>query len=321
MSHNSRLLAVKLTASVIALSPDKALTVSLLGMPYGIWLMLTKAGRWASIAAFSRLVNPGRPAWFFVPKYFIREAEGILWSVAFYEADNAIGRHVTFENSECLKEAVESGRGALILGAHYGPRVPLRLLKEKGIEAKVLVATATADHLVMASKCGLAPLMTRKVEFLVDGDRMLCPRKSEKRLLRYVKSGGAVLMLVDFPSYSRSGEVVQFLGSKFRFNDFAFKLALKHDVPVFFIFLEGEGRGSFRAVIEPCEGFGTPEEGLRMYAAALESRIKRDPSAWMYLSKYCFWMRKMREKGLIPPRTDASYGNGGEARRDRARFH
>jgi lauroyl/myristoyl acyltransferase len=190
---------------------------------------------------------------------------------------------------------VEDGRGAIIIGAHYGPRISARLFKEHGMETRALVSERTVKHLMDASKYGVRFLKTRKLAFTTGGSLLVQSRRSEKTLVKHVISGGAIMMLMDFPAASAGGELVEFLGSPFKFNTFAFKLALRHSVPVFFFFLVRQGRDSFRLSVAPCEGFSTPEEGLRIYKTRLESVILENPFEWAFSQRYCRWLEQMRK--------------------------
>ncbi len=197
-----------------------------------------------------------------------------------------------------MRTAVESGKGAIILGAHYGPRIFSRLLKEKDIDTKVLVSARTSRSLEKSSRLGLPFLKTGMLDFVSEDSRLFKSGRSEKQLVRYVKDGGAVFMMIDFPAHSIGGCTVDFLGVPFRFNTFAFKLAKNHDVPVFFSYMVREGHDKFRLSIKPCGAFETPEEGLKKYAAALEPVIMHDPFSWINLKKFCRWLDQSH--GLAP---------------------
>lgn len=103
------------------------------------------------------------------------------------------------------------------------------------------------------------------------------------------------MMLMDMPASSAGGDFVDFLGAPFRFNTFAFKLALKYGTPVFLFFLVRDGRDSFRLSLTRCEGFSTPAEGLKLYKSSLEATILNDPFEWAFSQRYCRWLEQMRE--------------------------
>lgn len=286
---NLRLIAVRLSVFFINLSPSKTFAVKFLSVPLAIVTMLRGVSHWGKIIRFSRLIKR-TSHYLSVPAFFWAQSENIIWGILLYETDWAIKKHVEFENLEALRSAVDSGRGAIILGAHYGPSIFARLLKEKDIDTKVLVSARTDRSFKNSSRLGLPFLKTGMLDFVSDDSRLFQSGKSEKQLVRYVKSGGAVFMMIDFPAYSIGGGTVDFLGEPFRFNTFAFKLARNHGVPVFFAFLVREGRDRLRLSMQPCGAYETPEEGLKMYAAALEPVIMHDPFNWANLRKFCRWL-------------------------------
>ena len=296
---NLRLAAVRLSVIFINLSPSKTLAIKLLIFALAIVTMLRGVSYWRKIIRFSRLIKRSSHL-LSVPAFYLAQAENIVWVILLNETDWAIKKHVTFENQDALRSAVDSGRGAIILGAHYGPRIFARLLKEKNIDTKVLVSARTDRNLKKSSRFGFPFLKTLMLDFVSENSRLFQSGKSEKKLVRYVKNGGAVFMMIDFPAYSIGGRTVDFLGAPFRFNTFAFKLAKNHDLPVFFSFLVREGSDKLRLSIRPCGAFETPEEGLKMYAAALEAIIMHDPFNWTNLRKFCRWLDQAHDLAPIP---------------------
>lgn len=296
VKYNAGLIATRLAAAAIGVFPDRSFAVGLLSLPYGALKMLRGVSKWKYLARFAVLIDARMPALLFAPWFFIREAENVLWAKAMHETAGTAARHVEFEGTGPLKAVLDEGRGAVIVGAHYGPLAVLRLLQHEGVYARALANDKTIDDCMAASRCCLPGLRTRELGFLTEPGRLIQTRRSEKDLARHVIDGGAVFIMGDHPAYYKGGEVTDFLGFPIRLNTFAFKLALRHDVPVFFLFIRRKRFNSFLLSLKRCDAFDTPLEGLKMYVSDLESVISSDPSAWTYLRKYGRLLDRMRRK-------------------------
>jgi lauroyl/myristoyl acyltransferase len=112
---------------------------------------------------------------------------------------------------------------------------------------------------------------------------------SERELVRHLRSGGVVYMLVDFPRERSGGFSADLFGRRMSFNSFPFKLALRYDAPVFFVCLERSGNGGYRLSVEPLGPFETPDEGGSKYVSRLQTRLAAYPFMWLFLPNFTGW--------------------------------
>ncbi|MCK4267467.1 MAG: hypothetical protein KAX16_01440 [Actinomycetia bacterium] len=233
-----------------------------------------------TIETLRRGTGSALPASLFALKYFIQRGKDNAWAVAFSEAFGSLEKYLIIENKEQLVQAVSLNKGALLLGAHYGPPIYTNILERLGFDLRTLVSEENYRALKNPRRTG-ALSSAKSVSFLRDTHRLSIAGKSEKGLIRHLKGGGVVNVLLDSGTIQKTaGVAVDFLGKSTRFSYFPFKVSIKYDVPVFFCFFAPAAKGGYRLRLIRVDGFSDPEEGVSKYVSFLESQIKVNPFMW-----------------------------------------
>ena len=264
--------------------PGRRAVVNLLGSIVGAAQLLRDARRWGYVARFREVLGaPGRSAPFVI-RFFLEQGRLWLWTRVYCEAAHALRNYVRADVSPDDLELLLKGR-AMLLGAHYGPELTRFLLHGLGVETAVL-----ARDLPPPDRFARWPrLRTARGAFFDETRDLRIPVGSEKRLVKHIGAGGNALILADFPSRQPQDPSCDFLGSRRRFHAFPFKLALRHQCPVFYCFFERAGRSGYVLRVTRAQEFTDPAEGVRRYAEKLAEVVRRDSSPWLYTSHFASW--------------------------------
>jgi lauroyl/myristoyl acyltransferase len=188
-----------------------------------------------------------------------------------------------------MKEALARGKGAIVLGAHYGPVLCTYMLDRLHFDVKTLVDKRLVTHLHNAGTLVLKPLRSKKIQFLNESGVVLVSREEEKYLFDHVKKGGMVKMDIDYPGPPRNAGTAPFLGISITPHLFPFRLALKYDIPVFFCFFNKNRYGAYIMNFIPSGEYSTPEEGFRRYLFRLQTQIEEYPFMWFMIPQFFKW--------------------------------
>jgi len=233
---NVKFLAIRLVGVVIHVVPFRAALLNGLGIVIGLCIMFLRIGQWRAIKRFAQYTGSPLPALLYIAKYFLQQGKDGVWGYVFCEAPSVLDQYVTTRNVEAVKHALAGGKGAIVLGAHYGPVLYAYMLNRMYSNVKVLYAKEFVMQLHNAGTLVLKPLRSKKVVLLNDPDGVLVSQKDEKQLVDHVKKGGMVGTHVDFPGPAGKVGTTPFFGISIRPHVFPFRLALKYDVPVFSAF-------------------------------------------------------------------------------------
>ncbi len=183
-------------------------------------------------------------------------------------------RHV--EGLEHLRDAAASGRGGLVVSAHYGNWEAIRLAaRDAGIELAIIYRAfnnAPFDALSM-TRIRLAgePVMHKGPE-------------GSRRLLRHLKGGGLALVLLD--QRLGYGPPTPFLGRPAQTTTTIAALAQRLRVPLIPAVARRRADGlSFDVRFEPPVDAATPEAAMRAINDRISAWIEAEPGQWFWLHR------------------------------------
>ena len=287
---NLKLLAVKAYGSVICRMPCKRLLNGAAGIVMGVLSMFLHTGQWKAIAQFARSIGSRHGRLLFIVNYFIQKEKDLAWELSGYEAPLDPAAYTTITGKEPLEQAVVAGRGAILLGAHYGPSLYLHTLHALTVNVKVLVDPWRLEYWDHFEDLGAARLRRKMFFFLKSVS--LAAGKQEKALISHLRAGGAVFMDIDNPGPRTEDRTVPFLGADIPPHYFPFELSMKYQAPVFFCLFEKDSQRPYRFSIVPCGPFSSAEEGFRKYAGFVEKRILSCPFMWSFVPHFSVMFTK-----------------------------
>lgn len=186
----------------------------------------------------------------------------------------------TVEGLERLREAAAAGRGVFLLSGHCGnwELLGARIAREIPLTN---LARAMSNPLVDAD------IRARRASA---GVRTLDARDATRGILRLLRGGEAVGVLLDQSALRRERVFVPFLGRPASTSFGLAMLAIKTGAPVLPVFGVREPGGAHRAWIDdpiaPAEE-GTREERIGVttarYTAAIEGFVRRHPAQWFWV--------------------------------------
>lgn len=229
------------------------------------------AVRYSQLSAGKR--NPVRA----VLRYFIVQANQVVWTTLVYEAWNSVLKHQDFRGVQEIRAMAARGRGLLLLGMHYGPRITSYVLHREGLNP---VALALRKNIPDVDQVAAKTLLPKEDVFRGTYDGFVEANGSEKSFVRLMRTGRPGLILNDM-FVNRNVLAVRCLGADYPIAVFPFKLALKYAFPVAVVwFSRIAGRG-FRLNVREIS-FSTVEDGITQYAALLEQMVATDPFPWQF---------------------------------------
>ena len=280
--HNLKFLMIKITGLIIRIAPFKVHLINTLGFFLGLIDMCLKSNKWKAIAAFARQSGSTLPGWLFLLKYFIQRGEDRIWSSIVWEVPNFPKKYITVENKELLDKTIKDGKGAILVGAHYGPLFYTYFFREINFNVKILASKKFLKHLHNSLELGINFLISKRVLFLTGTQSYVVaqPHRSEKEFVPHIKKGGVVLIINDIYFTCNENENTGFFGFPGRFSYFPFRLGLRYNVPIFFCFFNKAQNGGYCLNFTPSGDFSAPEEGAKKYASFLQKQITTYPFMW-----------------------------------------
>ena len=279
-----KLLIIRVFGIVVRRLPCKKLAIESVGFVTGFLSMFRHAGQWDEIGRFADLAGSGHSKRQFIASYFIQKGKDLAWELSGYEAPLDPAAYTTITGKEPLEQALAAGRGAILLGAHYGPSLYLHTLHALTLNVKVLVDPWRLEYWDHFEDLG-ATRLRRKMFFFLKSVS-LAAGKQEKALISHLRAGGAVFMDIDNPGPRTEERTVPFLGVDIPPHYFPFELSLKYQAPVFFCLFEKDSQRPYRFSIVPCGSFLSPQEGFRKYAEFVEKRILSCPFMWSFVPHF-----------------------------------
>jgi lauroyl/myristoyl acyltransferase len=260
--------------------PFRSLLLNSSGIIAGLFFMLLRIDQWQAIKRFGRHTGNPLSALVYIVKYFVQQGKDGVWGYVFCEMPSLLDQYVITQNVESVKHALAGGKGAIIIGAHYGPLLHAFILHRMRFNVKALLAGKFETQLHSAGTLVLRPLRSATVMFLTDPGVVLVSQKDEKHLVEHVRKGGVIITHIDYPGPAKKVGPVPFFGLPISPHVFLFRLALKYDIPVFFSLFNNIRTRGYRMDFIPSGEFSTAEEGFRSYVSYLQAQIKEYPFMW-----------------------------------------
>ncbi len=135
------------------------------------------------------------------------------------------------------------------------------------------------------------PLKNKKVDAFVREQRkvsrlrLVSMQDVVKSLAGSAGKENYILMIADQSPSPDNAHWEPFFGIRTPFFKGPATIAVRYDIPVFFLYMERIGRSRYHMFLEPMcmtPAAHTPEEITRMYAERLEQQIRKNPADWLW---------------------------------------
>jgi len=211
-----------------------------------------------------------------------------------------VGHYVSIEGSENFKQALEKGRGVIFLTAHFGNWEWM----------------AAAFPLIFRQNCHVVvrPLDNWFMDGIVErlrtwtGNQTVPKQKAMGRIMRLLKNGQAVGILLDQNMAWQEGVFVNFFGELACTNVGLALLALKTGAPVLPIFNIRQDNGRYRVIIDPEVTLiktGDKDKDVlkntELFTRIIERYVGQYPDHWFWLHqrwKTRPWQVKRMKNGI-----------------------
>jgi predicted LPLAT superfamily acyltransferase len=198
--------------------------------------------------------------------------------------------NITLEGEDLVREQSDSGRGALLMGAHMGSFEVMHSLGRRRRELKVAMAMYEANaRKINATLAAINPRMVSDIVSLGRIDAML-------NIAERLDRGAFVGVLGDRTLGNEPVQAVNLLGERAYLPTGPMRAAAILRCPVFFMVGLYRGKNNYHVVFERVADFSATPAGLRgvavhsaieRYAAVLEQYCRSDPYNWFNF--YDFW--------------------------------
>lgn len=238
----------------------------------------------ASISFLSRVL--GRS-----PRLLERVRHARTFSHVFFDRVRLLGKGVeqfsiSVQNAELIQALVAEGKGAVLLGAHYGSFEALRALDRElpGLSVRYLMFPEHAEKSTAMLK-ELNPEVSNKVISLTNGPMAMI------QVSEALSNGEFVAILGDrLPdNYVRAKTNATFLGGQIEVPTSPYLTAMAARVPIILSFAKWKGKDSYAAEflwfydgapVPRAERDQRAAEMAQCYATTLENWCRRDPYNW-----------------------------------------
>lgn len=198
---------------------------------------------------------------------------------------------ITVEGGGHLNEALDLGKGLILITAHIGNWELLGMfLAQKGYKVSVIAAPSKNRGL---GEMANAYRTRFNIETIIRGDR-----SSARKIIKSLRENGMLGVLLD-QDIESDGVYVDFFGKKAYTPTGITSLALRFDIPTLMIFMVREERYRHRAVVIKPEGLrrsgDTKSDILHntaVFTGIIESFIRKYPGQWV-------WMHDRWRRGLM----------------------
>ena len=200
-----------------------------------------------------------------------------------------IARRVKIEHIDRINQALEKGKGAIIMTAHIGNwELGAVLLNMLGYP----LMAVTLPH----KERPVNDLFNHQRE--VHGITVVATHNAIRKCMEQLKSNKIIAIVGDRDFTVKGGELIDFLGTKALIPKGAAIFSKKTGAPVIPTFLVREPDGTFRlSILEPmfppkeADEEGLPEEEairriMRRYLAVIEDQIRRYPTQWLLFREF-----------------------------------
>ena len=184
--------------------------------------------------------------------------------------------HVTGAGFDALRAAQEQGKGAILITGHYGQwEAGRHYCKAQGIEVGAIYRPNNNPYFERLHERALKQ---------AGGPLFPVGRKGTMEMVRHLKNGGVVIILVD--QNTEAGEVFDFLGKPALTSKVAAKVALKQGVPLI-PFYGTRRAGSLDIDVDfELPLTGTDADSLtQAINDSLAARVQAHPEQWYWLHR------------------------------------
>ncbi|MXY23807.1 MAG: lysophospholipid acyltransferase family protein [Acidobacteria bacterium] len=189
---------------------------------------------------------------------------------------------IDMEGGEHVERARAEGRGVMYFAGHYG-----------SWELQIIVHALHYSPITMIARKLDNPLLERLIEQIRTrvGTRVLPRQGATRGLLRALREGESVGMMIDQHISDRSAIRIDFLGRPAATTTAIASFALRFDAPIIPVFALPKADGRYRMVYEP--PIEPPDDDdpdpirtcTRRCTERLEARIRAEPHLWLWMHR------------------------------------
>ncbi|MFO7949516.1 MAG: lysophospholipid acyltransferase family protein [Candidatus Fermentibacteraceae bacterium] len=207
-----------------------------------------------------------------------------------YRSDDAFGKVVRMEGAEHLDRALEAGKGAIVITAHYGGW-------ELMPRAVVLQGHRTAVVGRRLWQPGPADLLNRLRER--PGVHTLRRKGGVMSIVRQLRKNTAIGILIDQDTSHVQGDFVEFLGRPAMTPVGPAGIALRMGVPVVPLHIRRRRDSTYLITVEEpvdTSGFAGEEGALeltQLLTRRIEAWVREDPRQWIWFHRR--WRRSPKQ--------------------------
>lgn len=286
---NVRSAILRLIGIVLYCLPFKVVTFNLLSCSVGVVLLFKEIYQWNNIIWFARHTKSPLFKLAYLIKYYLQKGKNITWGYFLYETSDQFTRYITVKGAETVQPSLAGEKGAIILGAHYGPAFYAYIIKSAFGNLKELIDPGHLKLMQDINTLVLKPFRNRQAEFFCNSEIFLIKQRQERQFVSYAKKKGVVLMHLDIPTQAGKHGSSRIFDRLITTHVFPFRLALKYDIPVFFCIFENKKHGGYEMKIKPFGPFTTPADGFQRYLDYIQAAIEKNPFMWAHLPFYHDW--------------------------------
>lgn len=194
-------------------------------------------------------------------------------------------RMVEFEGIENYERARAAGRGVLLVAAHFG-----------NWEIHAVAHGYRFGPMTVVARLQGNPHLDRWLERIrtISGNTVLYKQRALARMMRLVKDGKTVAVLIDQNVARQDGVFVEFFGRLAATTPVASRLAIKTGAALVPVFTLPLADGRYRLIYEkPVDGslYSDPVESRAVHnltqscATVLEGYVRRNPELWLWMHR------------------------------------
>jgi len=182
--------------------------------------------------------------------------------------------HLNGDFPEGINTARQKGKGAILISGHFGQWEAIRhFCNKNGTPVGAVYKPSHNPHFDKIFRTNLAY-----------GNAPVFPSgaKGMSDLMRYVRNGGVVAILID--QNAKRAEPFDFLGQGAPTSTVAAKIAVKFNIPIIPVYgIRRNNSPHIDITFEPPIPISTPEKMTQALNHSLETRVRANPGQWFWL--------------------------------------